>query len=65
MNRSILTLVSARRPGGPGFSQHNHLTLGGNLLTTLCGLQVRTPINHLAPAITLADCQNCQKALKS
>jgi hypothetical protein len=62
--RIIYTLVTARRPGGPGISPHNHLSLGNTTAaTTLCGLQVRSPINHQAPAVRLADCQNCRSAL--
>ena len=65
MNRVVLTLVTARRPGGPGVSPHNHLTLNGNLVSTLCGLQVRSPINHVGDTQKLADCANCQRSLRS
>ena len=63
--RTIYTLVTARRPGGPGISPHNHLTVNGNLRTTLCGLQVRSPINHVGDTLKLADCHNCQRSLKA
>jgi|GEM_PF-4515502 len=61
MKRTILTLVTARRPGGPGFSHQEHLTVDGNLRQTACGLEVRSPINHLAPAFTLATCKHCRR----
>jgi hypothetical protein len=62
----MYTLVTARRPGGPGFSPHNHLSLGNTTAaTTLCGLQVRSPINHIGNTLKLADCQNCQRSLKA
>jgi hypothetical protein len=62
----MYTLVTARRPGGPGISPHNHLSLGNTTAaTTLCGLQVRSPINHIGNTLKLADCQNCQRSLKA
>lgn len=66
MNRTIYTLVTARRPGGPGMSGQDHLSLGNTMqATTLCGLQVRSPINHQAPVAQLVTCKHCRRALGS
>jgi hypothetical protein len=62
----MYTLVTARRPGGPGIWRLSRLSVGNTTAaTTLCGLQVRSPSNHIGNTLKLADCQNCQRSLEA
>lgn len=39
----------------------DHLAVQGRLDVTLCGRPIRSHVNHVAPAITLATCTDCRR----